>query len=76
MQMLARAQSSNVKKGFIFEQKNLILSNILRQQSMYLYILHRIIVEKISSNASFRNKSLFIVYTLIKKLYTRYLYQK
>ena len=59
-----------LKKGFIFEQKNLILSNILRQQSMYLYILHRIIVEKI------RNKSRFIVYTLIKKLYTRYLYQK
>ena len=48
MQMLARAQSSNVKKGFIFEQKNLILSNILRQQFMYLYILHRIIVKKLA----------------------------
>lgn len=48
MQMSARAQRSNVKKGFIFEQKNLILSNILRQLSVYLYILHRhrIILEK------------------------------
>ena len=48
MQMLAEHRVQMLKKGFIFEQKNLILSNILRQQFMYLYILHRIIVKKLA----------------------------
>ena len=37
MQMLARAQSSSVKKGFIFERKNLILSSIFTT-TIYVFV--------------------------------------